>query len=193
LDPARSQQKRYRTHLIVTDRRLVVVGTPFSEREYKRVDDEVLWEAPRATVGKVERRDFKDGHDVKVVFTDGSWCRLRTSGRDRLMRYLVDRLDFVPLDSLTPVQRKAAEDFASAHAPDAGPPVVTRSECGCFHAEVLASSTTDAFFGHTSKSMVMDADGNEVDLSQYHLEDWSPEELSALRSLRPQSGLVSRD
>ncbi|MEU0193052.1 hypothetical protein ABZ250_24750 [Streptomyces afghaniensis] len=128
LDPARSQQKRYRTHLIVTDRRLVVVGTPFSEREYKRVDGEVLWETPRATVGKVERRDFKDGDDVKVVFTDGSWCRLRTSGRDRLMRYMVDRLDFVPLDSLTSAQGKAAEDFASAHAPDAEPPVVTRSE-----------------------------------------------------------------
>lgn len=85
LDPARSQQKRYRTHLIVTDRRMVVVGTPFSERDYKHVDDGVLWETPRASVEKVERRDFKDGADVKAVFIDGSWCRLRTSSRDRLM------------------------------------------------------------------------------------------------------------
>ncbi|MFI7020733.1 hypothetical protein [Streptomyces sp. NPDC050164] len=196
LDPARSKQKHYRTHLIVTDSRLVIVGMPFSERDYKRVDDTVLWETPRAAIGSIERRDFKDGDDVKVIFTDGSWCRLRTSGRDRLMRYLVDRLDFVPLDSLTPAQRETAETFASAHAPDAGPPVVTRSECGCFRVEVLAPSTTNAFFGHSTRDMVMDVDGNTVDLSQYHLEDWSLEGLATRRRLRapePPSGRSSPD
>lgn len=56
----------------------------------------------------------------------------------------------------------AVETVASVRAPGADPPVVTRSECGFFHVEVLAPSTTDAFFGHAPKGMVMDTAGSEV-------------------------------
>ncbi len=37
LDPARSDQRRSRTHLIVTDHRLVVVGLPFNERRFREL------------------------------------------------------------------------------------------------------------------------------------------------------------
>jgi hypothetical protein len=193
LDPARLNQKHYRTHMIVTDRRLVIVDLPFHEWDRTLIDDEVLWETPRSTIRAVERRDFEDGDDVKIVFTDGSWCRLETRARHHLLRYLVDRREPLPLESLTPAQRKTAEAFASAHAPDAGPPIVTRSECGCYLVEVLAPSAVDSFHGHSEEDMLMDADGAEVNLGQYHLEDWSPEAQHEMRSLpakmRPPSGI----
>lgn len=49
LDPARSDEKRYRTHAIVTDRRLVVVGLPYHKKDSKIIEDEVLWETPGPT------------------------------------------------------------------------------------------------------------------------------------------------
>lgn len=63
LDPARCDQRSSRTHLIVTDHRLVVVGLPVNERKCHElpVDDEILWEVPRSDVQKVERQDFKGG------------------------------------------------------------------------------------------------------------------------------------
>jgi hypothetical protein len=191
LDPARRNQKQYRTHLIVTDRRLLVVDTPFHEWDTTIVDDEVLWEIPRSTVQSIERRDFKDGDDVKVVFTDGSWCRLHTRRREPLLRYLLDRLDFVPQVSLTPGQQKAVETFVSGQDPESAPPVITRSKCGCYHVDVLATSTTSSFSGVTGESTVMDEDGVEVGFEQLHWEDFSAETLRELRFHRPPSGLPS--
>ncbi|WP_212747315.1 hypothetical protein [Streptomyces montanus] len=183
LDPGRAKQKHYRTHAIVTDRRLVIVGLPFSEKRREIVDDEVLWETPRSTIGTIERRDFKGTNDVKVVFTDGSWCRLNCLRRERLTRHIVDQPDLVPLDSLTPAQRSTAEAFAAAHAPDAGPPVITRNPCGCCRVAALAPSAADGFFGHSDRDMLMDTDGAEVDLMKYHWEDYSPDAQQELRML----------
>lgn len=123
LDPARSDQRRFRTHLIVTDHRLVVVGLPFNERRCHElpVEDEVLWEVPRSDVQRVERQDFKGGEDFKIVFTDGSWCRLHSLWREFLMRHLADRPNIVPSDSLSPALREAVERFAVGHGPDALP------------------------------------------------------------------------
>jgi hypothetical protein len=196
LDPARLNQTRHSTHMIVTDHRLIIVELPSHRWNEIPVDDKVLWETPRSTIRTVERRDFKDGDDVKIVFTDGSWCRLSTQARHRLLRYLVDRPELLPLESLTLAQRKTAEAFASAHAPDAGPPIVTRSECGCYLVEALAPSATSSSFGHSEKEMLMDADGTEVGFGERHLEDSSPETLRALRDMRapePPSGVASSD
>ncbi|MGW3934097.1 hypothetical protein [Streptomyces phaeochromogenes] len=193
LDPGRCKQKHYRTHAILTDRRLLIVGLPFAEKRREIVKDEVLWETPRSAIGTVERRDFKDGDDVKVVFTDGSWCRLTCFRRECLTRHIIDQPDLVPLDSLTPAQRGTAEAFAAAHAPDAGLPLITRNPCGCYRVAALAPSTADGFFGISDRSMVMDADGTEVDLLKQHWEDFSPESQEELRRLhhRPPSGVVS--
>lgn len=193
LDPGRCKQKHYRTHAILTDRRLLIVGLPYTEKRRETVKDEVLWETPRSTIGAVERRDFKDVDDVKVVFTDGSWCRLTSLWRERLTRYLTDQPDLVPLESLTPAQRGTAKAFAAAHAPDAGPPLITRNLCGCFRVAAVAPSTADGFFGISDRSMVMDADASEVDLMKWHWEDYPPESQEELRSLRhrPPSGVAS--
>ncbi|MFC9848381.1 hypothetical protein ACFWFF_00450 [Streptomyces sp. NPDC060223] len=171
LDPGRSSEKHYRTHAVITDRRLVIVGFPYVKGNYSQVDDEFLWEASRSTIERVELRDFKIGQDSKVVFTDGSWCRLAGVNRERFTRYLIEPLDFIPLDSLTPAQRNTAESFAAAQAPDAQPPLVKRNACGCLRVEVVAPSTIHAFFGYSSLNTVMDENGTELKYTDRHPED----------------------
>ncbi|GAA3496065.1 hypothetical protein GCM10019016_031660 [Streptomyces prasinosporus] len=175
LDPARSPTKHYRTHAVVTDRRIVIVGFPYVKGADDFIDDEFLWEADRTLIERVELRNFRFGHDVKISFTDGSWCRVSSvsgASRERLTRYLIEPLDFIPLESLTPPQRRTAESFAAAQAPDAQAPLVKRNPCGCFRIEVLAPSTTHATFGHGGLNAVMDASGTELKLSDYHPQDF---------------------
>ncbi|MBQ0848376.1 hypothetical protein J8N05_09140 [Streptomyces sp. BH-SS-21] len=173
LDPGRSDEKHYRTHAIVTDRRLVIVGLPHLKKNDKIIEDEVLWETPLSAISGVEHRDFKDGHDVKITFTDASWCRLSSFQRARLTRYLRRPLEVIPLDALTPAQRSAVEDFlATAHAPDIGTPVVTRRPCGHFRAEALVPSELTSLFGAGSRSLSMDSDGKKLNTEEYHPEDF---------------------
>jgi hypothetical protein len=172
LDPARSSQDQYRTHAVVTDQRLVIVGFPYIKGEERRIADEVLWETPRSGIGRVELRDFKLGNDAKIAFTDGSWIRVSSIKRERLTRYLIEPLDFIPLASLTQAQRNTAERFAAAQAPDAQPPLVKGNPCGCFRVEVVAPSTVHASFGHSGLNTVMDPNGTELRLTEYHQEDF---------------------
>jgi len=172
MDPARSPAEQYRTHAVITDRRLIVVGFPYAKGNENLIADELLWETPRSTIERVELREFKIGNDAKIIFTDGSWCRVSGTVRERLTRYLIEPLDFIPLDSLTPAQRSTAESFASTQAPDAQLPLVKRNPCGCFRIEVLAPSRTNASFGHSGLNTVMDASGRELKLTEYHSEDF---------------------
>ncbi|MET7323795.1 hypothetical protein [Streptomyces sp. NPDC005549] len=185
LDPARSDQRRTRTHLIVTDHRLVVVGLPFNERRCHElpVEDEVLWEVPRSEVQGVERQDFKSGEDFKIVFTDGSWCRLHSLWREFPMRHLADRSDIVPSDSRSPALREAAETFAAGYGPDAPPPLVVRNACGCYRIEVLAPGPSVAFYGIHAQKTIVDAEGRKMEMDGYHLEDLSVEDLRLWKSL----------
>ncbi|MFF5102114.1 hypothetical protein [Streptomyces sp. NPDC000134] len=171
LDPGRSSDKVYRTHAVITDRRLLIVGFPYIKGNDELIDDEVLFGVPRSAVRLVERRQFRHGTDAKVVFADDSWCRLESIRRNRLVRSLEKPPEFLPLASLTPAQRATAESFASAQAPDAQPPLVTRNACGCFRVDVVAPSRTDAFFGRPDLTMVMASDGTERRLTEYHPED----------------------
>ncbi|MFJ2832680.1 hypothetical protein ACIPC1_34880 [Streptomyces sp. NPDC087263] len=175
LDPGRSSEERYRTHAIVTDRRLVIVGLPFHKKDRIVIEDEVLWETARSTISRVEPRNFRHDRDVKVVFTDDSWCRLRTFSRTEFTRHLVHPLDLVPLGSLTPAQRNTVDSFlatARAEAPDAGPPVITRRPCGHYRVEVLPPSKFDSFSGASELEIIMDSDGAEVELTAQHPDDF---------------------
>ena len=49
---------------------------------------------------------------------------------------------------------------------------VPGNPCGCIRVEVLALSAVEALFGHSSLSMVMDANGTELKLTEYHPEDF---------------------
>ncbi|WP_307523680.1 hypothetical protein [Streptomyces umbrinus] len=174
LDPARSDEKHYRTHGIVTDRRLVIVGLPFDKKNLKLIEDEVLWQAPLSAMSRVEPKDFKDGDDFKVTFTDGSWCRLGSIRRQRLTRYLVSPLDLVPAESLTPMQRDAVDAYVATktETPDAVPPIITRRPSGHYRVEVLLPNRLDSFFGASEVSMIMDSGGRELNSADYHPEDF---------------------
>ncbi|MFI2620025.1 hypothetical protein [Streptomyces sp. NPDC018584] len=174
LDPSRAPDpEQYRTHAIVTDRRLVVVGLPVLKKDRKVIEDEVLWETPRSTISRVEWRNFRNERDVKIVFTDGSWCRLQSPLREYLARYLVSTPDVIPLESLTQAQRQAIDNFLdTANAADLSEPVVTRLPCGHYRVEALVPSELDAFFGAGSRELNMNPDGTELEYADYHPEDF---------------------
>ncbi|MGW6026452.1 hypothetical protein [Streptomyces sp. NPDC055099] len=160
LDPAR-RPATDRTHAIITDRRLLVVGL-LDDSEI--IWDDVLFEVPRSAVDRVEARDFGSGAgDAKVVFTDGSWCRLSVRGRDEFVRYLDEAPDVVALESLTTAQRVTVMTFAAAHSA-AGTPLVTRRPDGDFIVTIRSSDDVSPSHGLCEglRSMVMGADGEEI-------------------------------
>ncbi|MGW1713016.1 hypothetical protein [Streptomyces sp. NPDC002156] len=162
LDPARSPEKHYRTHAIVTDRRLVIVGFPYSKKNDKLIEDEVLWEIPLDKIRQVKPRRYKTGTDAEIVFSDGSWCRLRSPAREKFTRYLLPH-EIIRLDALTPGQRTTVEKFlAESDAPNAAPPVVSLHACGHYRVEFVVPSKVDSFFGLTENPLIMDAQGIEA-------------------------------
>jgi len=78
LDKARlprspSAPDRLRTDLVVTDQRLLILG---SGPDLMAPAD-VLWQVPRDLIATADHRRFSVGKaDVKITFTDGSWTRL---------------------------------------------------------------------------------------------------------------------
>ncbi|MFE9608317.1 hypothetical protein [Streptomyces sp. NPDC006012] len=172
LDPGRTDQKHQLTHAIVTDRRLVVVELPYDKKNDEAIDDEVLWQCPRTDISKIELKDFRDGHDFKVVFMDGSWSRLTSTSRRKLTRYLEITPELLPLDSLTSQQRTVVSAFAAeVNMPDSVSPIITRNPCGHYIVDILLPSRFTSIFGASEQSLVMDEKGQEVDPREYHPED----------------------
>ncbi|MFE6161953.1 hypothetical protein ACFQ7F_23925 [Streptomyces sp. NPDC056486] len=161
LDPARRPDTD-RTHAIITDRRLVIVGLL---DDSETIWDDVLWEAPRSAVDRVEPRDFNAaaGGDVKVVFTDGSWCRLTSRWRDEFVDHLGELREIVGLGSLTTAQRMTVMTFAAAHSA-AGTPLVTRRPDGDFLIAIRSSDRVSPSHGLCEglRDMVMGPDGGEI-------------------------------
>ncbi|MFF4748343.1 hypothetical protein ACWD5R_00470 [Streptomyces sp. NPDC002514] len=171
LDPGRTDQNHQRTHAIVTDRRLVIVELPYKKNS-KEVDDAVLWQCPRTDIGHIELKDFKDGDDVKIVFVDGSWCRLRCVWRRHLTRYLENTPDLLTLESLTPQQQTAVLDFAAeVEMPESVSPIITRNACGHYHVDILLPSRFTPAFGASEETLTMNEDGQKADPLKYHPED----------------------
>ncbi|KOV60987.1 hypothetical protein ADL01_32295 [Streptomyces sp. NRRL WC-3618] len=172
LDPARSPEKHYRTHAIVTDRRLVIVGFPYSKKNDKLIEDVVLWEIPLDKISQVKPRRYKTGTDAEIVFSDGSWCRLRSPARRKFTRYLLPH-ELIRLDALTPEQRSTVENFLrESDVPNSAFPVVSHHPCGHYRIEVVVPSKVDSFFGISENSMLMDAQGAEVEIADYHPDDF---------------------
>ncbi|MEW1777991.1 hypothetical protein [Streptomyces sp. NPDC086777] len=85
LDPARRPDTDV-THLVLTDRRLLVLG---GLQDPRNPWEEILWETGLSTVATVERRPFSvGGRDFRITFTDGSWCRLTSFEGEALVGHL---------------------------------------------------------------------------------------------------------
>ncbi|MEV5813954.1 hypothetical protein [Streptomyces mutabilis] len=173
LDPGRLDEKHSRTHLIVTDRRLVIVLLPYFKKELERIEDEAVWQCPLSDVDSVVPRNFKDGDDFTVTFVDGSWCRLTSFRRRKLMRYLVPSGELVPLDSLTPRQRDAIAVFADeVQMPASVSPNVMRNPSGRLHVEILLPERLTSAFGASEASITVDPEGQVVDIADYLPDDF---------------------
>ncbi|MFG3100125.1 hypothetical protein ACGFZL_06355 [Streptomyces sp. NPDC048182] len=173
LDPSRTDTKHSSTHLIVTDRRLVIVQLPLHKKDMELIEDEVLWQCPRTAVRDVARKNFKDGKDFTVAFSDGSWCRLYSQGRARLLRYLDPDLTLVAETALSPEQRATVSSFASeVPSPATIHPVVVRHKCGHYKVEILLPERLTSVFGASERSLVMDTHGEQVAPEELHTEDW---------------------
>ncbi|AJE82685.1 hypothetical protein SLNWT_2309 [Streptomyces albus] len=167
LDPARRPED-YRTHLVVTNRRVLITG--FTKGP--EVHDQVLWQADRAWLSRVEPKDFSrtkckdftaDQCDVRVDFTDGSWCRLASNYRENICRHLTYPLELLGPEDLTPGQTRRVAEFVAERTTVSGP-VVTRLPDFTYLIEVRESDRVDAFSGITFPSVVMDRNGEDPDV-----------------------------
>jgi hypothetical protein len=173
LDPGRSNEKKYLTHLIVTDRRLCIVGLPYFSYDMEYIDDELLWQCSRTDVVNLEPKNFKAGNDFTITFVDGSWCRLHSLQRRCLTRYMEPQRDLVPLDSLTPQQRKTVSDYAAElEMPDSVTPIISRNPTGRLRIEILLPSRYTSLFGASEETITMEPDGSRVDIGDFLPEDF---------------------
>lgn len=102
LDPAR-RPRGYRTELVLTDRRLVILGIA-SGVGLAPADE--LWDAPRDAVSGAERMMFSEGSsDLRLRFKDGSWTRWKTGDAAKLIGQLQGARRLAGEDELTPQQR----------------------------------------------------------------------------------------
>ncbi|POX51489.1 hypothetical protein C3489_19845 [Streptomyces sp. Ru71] len=160
LDPGRCPD-RYRTHAVVTDRRLLVLGLPGGDPGH----DEVLWQVNRAEIARVERMRFSGvGEDAKIQFVDGSWCRLAPPSARRywtVLRHLAHPTELVPLSALTPRQRAYVESYVTS-VPDrdlTAEPVITRRPSGKFLIEVATDEPVSADSGVVKQYWFMNKHG----------------------------------
>ncbi|KPI18761.1 hypothetical protein OK074_7844 [Actinobacteria bacterium OK074] len=103
LDPSR-RPKSYRTELVLTDQRLLVLGVDTSAGSGPA--DE-LWQVPRDSIADIEQMKFpQNGTDVKIRFTDGSWTRWKVGSPTKLVGVFSGERRPVTEDELTSQQRE---------------------------------------------------------------------------------------
>ncbi|MFJ9901884.1 hypothetical protein ACIRVK_03075 [Streptomyces sp. NPDC101152] len=165
LDPGRRSDLD-RTHLVVTDRRALVLGL-LDAKDLPH--DEVLWEIPRVNIATAQRMKFSQSAvDFKIVFTDGSWSRLagwNTNCRDDVTRFLADTPALVTDEALTPGQHQTVAKFLKRQD-SPGDLLITCRPSGHLRAEYLRTSSIDPDYGIGSDVCLMGADGEPVAYEQ---------------------------
>ncbi|MFI6661732.1 hypothetical protein ACIBL8_40145 [Streptomyces sp. NPDC050523] len=161
LDPGRRADKE-RTHLVVTDQRILVLGL---NNDKNLSHDEVLWETPRSNIATAQRMTFSQYKvDFKLVFTDGSWSRLagwNTNCRNDLTRPLATPLELVTDEELTTGQRQTVAEFLKRQD-GPGDLLITRRPSGHFLAEYLRTGVIDPDYGIGHDICLMHANGEDA-------------------------------
>ncbi|MFW6692267.1 hypothetical protein [Streptomyces sp. MAR4 CNX-425] len=157
LDPAR-RPEAYRTHLALTDRRLVFLGT--TEATVGPAD--VLWEVPRDAVAELRRMPYSELEaDVRLTFADSSWLRLTTRNPDdaaRLIRFLQGAVGSLAKSDLTEGQRIRVDRFVRELPKDAEPPEFTVLPSGIVQVSCRVPARGAAGV-HETHALLMDAAG----------------------------------
>ncbi|MFF3410218.1 hypothetical protein ACFYW8_29280 [Streptomyces sp. NPDC002742] len=162
LDPARRPETD-RTHLAVTDRRVLVLGLL---NDVDNPFDEVLWETERSHVAAATRKEFsRYDTDFTITFTDGSWCRLAgrdTNCRDDITRALENPLPLMDPDDLTPGQHQAVRELLEGKEPG-GTLLIHRRPSGSVYVTYRLHDRVDPTYGIGSAAFkLMDADGQNA-------------------------------
>ncbi|WP_217548878.1 hypothetical protein [Streptomyces sp. GbtcB6] len=161
LDPGRRSDTD-RTHLVVTTRRVLVLGLLDDKND---PHDEVLWETERSNISTAKRMKFSQHKvDFKLVFADGSWSRLagwNTNCRDDVTRPLATSPELLSDGALTEgQQRTVAELLKRQKGP--GDLVISRRPSGHFLADYLRTGTIDPDYGISSDFCLMGVNGEDV-------------------------------
>ncbi|MFF0725423.1 hypothetical protein [Streptomyces sp. NPDC004134] len=157
LDPGRRPDS-YRTHLVLTDRRLVFLGTTAGSID----PADVLWEVPRDTVGELRRMPYSElESDVRLTFTDSSWLRLTTKNPDDaalLLRHLQGTVGSLRKSDLTEGQRIRVARFMAELPKGAEEPVFTVLPSGIV--QVTSQVPPKRADGHhATHAILMDSSG----------------------------------
>ncbi|WP_406373838.1 hypothetical protein OG788_26235 [Streptomyces sp. NBC_00647] len=159
LDPSRCPEN-YRTHIVVTDRRVLVIGFPDDDT----TQDEVLWQTDRDLIANVERRTYtRVGLEAVITFTDGSWCRLappEASDHWEVVRHLAYASELVAPEALTPGQKERVAALVAERP--AFRTVVTRRPSGNFTIELTSEPVPDPIEGSDPRLRIMGPDGEHV-------------------------------
>ncbi|MFK0281757.1 hypothetical protein ACIQVL_14980 [Streptomyces sp. NPDC090499] len=161
LDPGR-RPNTDRTHLVVTDQRVLVLGL-LDDKDVP--SDEVLWETERSNVSTAKRMRFSQYKvDFKLVFTDGSWCRLagwNTNCRDDVTRTLATPPEVVAEDALTTGQQQTVAKFLERQDRP-GALLITRRPSGHFLIEYLWTDSVGPNYGISGDFCLMGPDGEDI-------------------------------
>ncbi|WP_369261199.1 hypothetical protein [Streptomyces sp. R35] len=157
LDPAR-RPEGYATDLVLTDRRLLFLGT----RSGTLAKADVLGEFTRDSIAEARQMKYSEiSADVRLTFADQSWIRLFTGNPDsaeRLCELLNGTVQAVPESELSSGQRDRLARLLSELPDTAQPPLITRLPSGIVMVEVRvpAKAGKDLYETH---SILMDASG----------------------------------
>ncbi|MFD4477485.1 hypothetical protein ACFWPU_15420 [Streptomyces sp. NPDC058471] len=163
LDPAR-RPKGYATDLVLTDHRLLFLGTRWGTLDKA----EVLGEFPRESIAEARQMKFSEiNADVRITFTDGSWVRLFTGTRDsaeRLDQVLSGAVVLLPESELSDGQRTRVARFMGELPRTAHPPTYTvlRSGIVLVESRVSVRAGSGVFETH---SILMDDTGRPAEPS----------------------------
>ncbi|MFK4065668.1 hypothetical protein [Streptomyces sp. NPDC029674] len=161
LDPAR-RPKDWTTDLVVTDRRLVFVGSDVGMPEHS----DVLGELPFDAIAEVRHMTFSSVEaDVRITFSDRSWVRLFTGARnsaERLAQMAEGTVRMLPASALTAGQRQEAARFCAGLPENKGkgkskksyPPTYARLPSGTVLMEVRSPAKSSAGFFDTSINLM---------------------------------------
>ncbi|MGB8944121.1 MAG: hypothetical protein WCD21_28400 [Streptomyces sp.] len=156
LDPAR-RPEGYATDLVLTDRRLLFLGTRWGTLEKA----EELAEFPRDSIAEARQMKFSEiNADIRLTFTDGSWVRLFTGTPDsaeRLDQVLSGKVKLLPESALSEGQRERVARFMAGLPKTAHPPTCTVLRSGIVLVESRVSVRAGSGIFETHSILMDDA------------------------------------
>ena len=158
LDPSR-RPDRYTTDAVLTDRRLIFLGT--QQGTLSKADE--LWEVPRQDIAEAQQMKFSEiGGDVRITFKDRSWIRPFTGSPDsagRLAQLINGSIHALTEADLTEGQRYRVRDFRQELPKNAEAPTFTLLKSGIVQVECRVPAKAGAGLFETHSILMSPSGG----------------------------------